>query len=177
MIRHDAPREKAIALFVEVTQGLTHRFGHFRFSQMASARAAVEVSLDACRRQVRGALALVGGKIAVKLTGGAEDVLPLEFDLLKNGVWEGVSQAKRDEVRRTIFLPVWEAATVSNRDFAAAGAGRPRDSRRDAGATVGRLLLQLAWLSATPVVHCVHCAFESVTPARRSPAPVPASAG
>ena len=71
----------------------------------------------------------------------------------------------------------WEAATVSNRDFAAAGAGRPRDSRRDAGATVGRLLLQLAWLSATPVVHCVHCAFESVTPARRPPAPVLASAG
>src|SRR4029077_8821717 len=116
---------------------------------------------------------LVRGKGTVKLTGGAEDVPLLEFDLLKNGVWEGVSQAKRDEVCGTIFLPVRKAAAVTDRDFTETGAGRPRDSRRDTGATIGRRVLQLAWLNAIVVVHCLHRAFEYVTPWRRSPAPVP----
>jgi hypothetical protein len=119
---------------------------------MARASAAVEIALNTRRREVRDAFSLVGGKIAVELTDGAEDVRPLEFDLLKNGVWEGVSQAKRDEVRRTILLPVREAASVSYLDFTEAGAGRPRDSRRDAGATVARRSLQLGWLCAA-VVH------------------------
>jgi hypothetical protein len=71
MIGHDAPREKAISLFVEVTQGLTYYFGHFRVSQMASARATVAIALNTRRREVRDALSLVRGKIATELTGGA----------------------------------------------------------------------------------------------------------
>jgi hypothetical protein len=74
---------------------------------MARASTAVEIALSKPRRQIRDALSLVRGKGTVKLTGGAEDVPLLEFDLLNNGLWEGVSQAKRDEVCGAIFLPVW----------------------------------------------------------------------
>jgi hypothetical protein len=39
-------------------------------------------------------------------------------------------------------LPVWEPAAIADIDFAEAWARRPRDSRRDAGATVGVLCLR-----------------------------------
>jgi hypothetical protein len=46
-----------------------------------------------------------------------------------------IVQSERYEVRGAFFCPVWQAAPVVNGDLAEAGARRPRDSRRDAGAT------------------------------------------
>jgi hypothetical protein len=46
-------------------------------------------------------------------------------------------QPERDEISGALFFPVRKAAAVSNLYLAEARAGRPRDSRRDAGATLG----------------------------------------
>jgi len=77
------------------------------------------------------------------LTCGFDDVLFLEVDLREDRLGQGIRQAESDEIRGGFLFPVQEAASVADFDFAEAGAGRPRDSRRDAGATVARALVRI----------------------------------
>jgi hypothetical protein len=84
-----------------------------------------------------GEPAFVWAQVAVELICGFNDRFALGFNLIENRFRKGVGQAERDEVGCALFFPVGEAAAVANCDFAEARAGRPRDSRRDAGATLG----------------------------------------
>jgi hypothetical protein len=64
VIRHDAPREEAIALLVEVAEGFTDDRSDCRRVQMACTSPTVQELLDASCREACEALSFVGRNVA-----------------------------------------------------------------------------------------------------------------
>ena len=103
---------------------------------MAVSRAVIQVSLDHLRRELLDLFSFTRAYLTVKLLCGLDYAFPFGFDASQNFPGQGIMQPERDEISGALFFPVWKAAAVSNLYLAEARAGRPRDSRRDAGATV-----------------------------------------
>src|SRR5450631_4921520 len=138
VIRHDAPSKKPVALVVEVPQRGCYFVGDGGIPQVTSASATVEIFFDDRRREDLNLPALVRAEGAMELICGFDDGFTLRLDLIENGLRKGIRQAECDEVGCAFLFPVGEAAAIADCYFAEARAGRSRDSRRDAGATVGR---------------------------------------
>ncbi|HVZ16661.1 MAG TPA: hypothetical protein VG897_06070 [Terriglobales bacterium] len=58
-------------------------------------------------------------------------------NLFPHRFWSSVVQPECHEIRSTIGFPMWKRSmtAITNLDITSAGARRPTDSRRDAGAT------------------------------------------
>jgi len=84
MIRHDAPCEQPVALFVKMTQGVCQIFGDNRIPQVAGACTVVEELFDNRRREPLDLPALIDAQGAVQLIGGGDDGPPLGFDAIQD---------------------------------------------------------------------------------------------
>ena len=104
---------------------------------MTSAHTAVEEVFNHWGREARDSRAFIGAEVAPKTDSSLDDGLALGFDAIKNGLGKRIGQTEGEEVGGAVFFPMGEPAAIVNFDLAKAGAGRPPDSRRDAGATVG----------------------------------------
>ena len=149
MVWHDAPRKEPIAFLIEVTQGVGHFFCDSGVLQMTSARTAVEEAFNHWGRETRDSRAFIGAEVAPKTDSSLDDGLALGFDAIKNGLGKRIGQTEGEEVGGAVFFPMGEPAAIVNFDLAKAGAGRPHDSRRDAGATVARCC---AWCCSAAVL-------------------------
>jgi len=140
VIRHDAPGEEPVSLFMETAQGVGGLLGENGILKMAAARAGIQKLLDDRSGEMLKFPSLVGTERAMELVCGADYCLPLRFNAVEDCFRQGISETESHEVRSSFAFPMRETTTIADVDFAEAGASRPRDSRRDAGATVGRAL-------------------------------------
>jgi len=138
MVRHNAPGKEPIAFLVKMTKSTRDFFGDGRLPKMTSASAAIEKPFDDGSRKTLDSPAFVGAEFPVELTGGRDDGLTLGFDAIEDGLGERVGEPEGYEISGAVFFPVGKATAIADGDVAEAGARRPRDSRRDAGATVTR---------------------------------------
>src|SRR5580704_3597068 len=109
---------------------------NFGLPEMTCPRARVEIPLDASRGQDRHPSSFVRGEIAAHLRCGHHHVSFFEFNAIEHHARQGITQSKGEEVRAGFLFPVRKPPAVADDNFAKTGAGRPRHSRRDAGATI-----------------------------------------
>jgi len=136
MVGHDAPGEEPVALVVEASQSICHDVGYRGMLEMARARTAIEVLLDHSGGKLFDLGSLTRAQLSFELLGSLDHALPFGLYPFEDGFRKGIAQPECHEIGGAFLFPVWQAAAIANFYFPEAGAGRPRDSRRDAGATV-----------------------------------------
>jgi hypothetical protein len=116
MVRHDAPGEQAIALAVEMEQGIEDQVGDTRTGQQASPLASVQVGIDLLAEKPLETLLLGNGERA----GAFQNGFAFSKPSFEDGPGQRISKMKGDKVGRALGLPVGQMTAVTNGDFAEA---------------------------------------------------------
>jgi hypothetical protein len=141
VVRHYAPREKLVAMFVEMSQAPSDDFCQVRISQMAFAPFDVQLVVKANCEGVRNLASFDHGEWAAAAGQLALHGLPLAPESARDFNWQRILKPIRDRVSRAFDFPMWQVSARADLHSAVLVVGNELTwhfARRARDACVGR---------------------------------------
>jgi hypothetical protein len=121
VIQHHAPSKLAVTLGLEEHKRARYPIGNLWLGQIARSYSGIQVILNSLRKQFVEPFQLSRSDLAALALGGQQDVLALELILRQDPLRKRIAQSQGHKIRGAFRFPVWQTATVTDRNRAKSG--------------------------------------------------------